>query len=98
SENISHYGFETRVLAAQRGYGMLSIAENVAGGKVTGDIAGQLTTAWTKSNKHVYNLKQNWDCSGIGVHVTDDGMVYATQIFATKDISSMTLTDRMRQF
>lgn len=98
SENITHYGFEERVLLAQRGYGMESLAENVAGGKVAGNVASQMTTAWVNSKKHVYNLKQDWDASGMGVCVTDDGMVYATQIFATKNISSMTLTDQFRQF
>ncbi|GAA5481911.1 CAP domain-containing protein [Haloferula sargassicola] len=98
SENISHYGFNGRVLAAQRIYNMESIAENVAGGKVTGDIPGQLTRAWVASKKHSYNLQQDWDCAGLGVVVTDDGMVYATQIFATRNISAMTLPDRFRQF
>ncbi|MBB5350535.1 uncharacterized protein YkwD [Haloferula luteola] len=98
SENISHVGFEERVLMAQRGYGMLSLAENVAGGKAGGDVAGEITQAWVQSKKHLYNLRQKWDCAGMGVYVADDGMVYVTQIFATKDLSSQTLTDRMRSF
>lgn len=98
SSNISHYGFEERSLIAQRRYGMSSVAENVAGGVIKGDVASQLTAAWTGSKKHLYNLKQNWDATGIGVYVADDGMVYATQIFATKANSQMQMVDRFRQF
>ncbi|MEP4076532.1 CAP domain-containing protein [Haloferula sp.] len=98
SANISHYGFEERSLLAQRQYGMTSMAENVAGGVIKGDIANQLTGAWTGSKKHLYNLKQNWDVTGIGVYVADDGMVYATQLFANKNNSHMEMVDRFRQF
>ena len=98
SANISHYGFEERSLLAQRQYGMASVAENVAGGVIKGDVASQLTGAWTGSKKHLYNLKQKWDATGIGVYVADDGMVYATQIFATKANSHMVMADRFRQF
>lgn len=98
SANISHYGFEERSLMAQRAYGMGSVAENIAGGQMSGDIAGQITQAWINSSGHRYNLKQNWDATGIAVHVTDDGMVYATQIFATKNNSQMAFTDRLTQF
>lgn len=98
SENISHYGFEERSMIAQRRFGMASVAENVAGGVIKGDIASQLTGAWTGSKKHLYNLKQDWDATGIGVYVADDGMVYATQIFATKSNSQMQMVDRFRQF
>lgn len=98
SDNISHYGFEERSLLAQRRFGMASVAENVAGGVIQGDIPSQLTKAWTSSKTHAYNLEQNWDATGIGVYVADDGMVYATQIFATKTNSQMQMVDRFRQF
>lgn len=98
SANISHYGFEERSLYAQRRLGMSGVAENVAGGVIKGDIASQLTGAWTSSKEHHYNLKQNWDATGIGVYVADDGMVYATQIFAIKSNSHMQMVDQFRQF
>ncbi|BCX49994.1 hypothetical protein HAHE_39020 [Haloferula helveola] len=90
SQNISHYGFEQRTMVAQRTYGMGSVAENVAGGVIQGDIASQLTSAWTGSKGHRFNLKQKWHTSGLGVYVAADGMVYATQIFATKGLSAPT--------
>lgn len=98
SENISHYGFEGRVLAAKRLYGMENIAENLAGGIIRGDIPEQLVSAWVDSKEHHYNLKQDWSATGIGVHVADDGMVYATQIFATQRNSQMEMRELFRQF
>ncbi|MGE9269235.1 MAG: CAP domain-containing protein, partial [Verrucomicrobiales bacterium] len=54
SENISHYGFESRVLMAQRAYQMDSVSENVAGGAIQGNVAETLVKSWTKSKKHSY--------------------------------------------
>lgn len=98
SPNISHYGFDARALAAQRLYGMGSVAENVAGGTIRGDIPSQLVHAWAESKRHNYNLRQNWDVTGLGVYVADDGMVYATQIFANQSHSQMAMVDRFREF
>lgn len=98
SENISHYGFDGRTLIAQRRYGMESVAENVAGGVIRGDIPSHLVKAWSASKDHSYNLRQSWAATGIGVYVADDGMVYATQIFATQGHSQMATMDRFRQF
>jgi len=98
SENISHFGFESRALVAQQRFGMDSVAENVAGGVIKGDIPARLVSAWTASKSHSYNLRQDWDYTGIGVYVADDGMVYATQVFAIKGHSHMATMDRFRQF
>ncbi len=98
SKNISHYGFEERALMAQRTMSMQNLAENVAAGKTNGNSAGQLVGAWKASPKHAYNMKQNWSATGIGVAVAEDGMVFATQIFATKNTSHMALTNRFRRF
>jgi uncharacterized protein YkwD len=98
SENISHYGFEDRALMAKRAYRMQSVAENVAGGKIEGDIPAALLSSWTTSTKHNYNLSQDWDATGLGVHVADDGMVYATQLFAMENRSHSALTDRLTSF
>lgn len=98
SDNITHVGFNRRALMAQRMYGMENIAENVAGGVIAGDIPTHLTKAWTASKNHSYNLRQDWSATGIGVAVMPDGMVYATQIFATKTQSQMSTVERFRQF
>lgn len=98
SENISHYGFEERALLAKRRFQMGNVAENVAGGFIKGDIASQLANAWASSSKHVYNLKQKWHATGIGVYIAPDGYVYATQIFATKGQSRVAFYDHLRDF
>ena len=98
SDNITHSGFDDRVIFATRSLGMESVAENVAGAPISGPIAPQLVRAWKDSNKHLYNLKQDWDATGIDVRVEPDGMVYATQIFATRNGSHFANTDRFRQF
>lgn len=98
SEIISHYGFEERAFLAEQRYGMASLAENVAGGVIEGDVSSQLVQAWRNSSDHNYNLKQDWNATGIGVHVAPDGTVYATQIFGLQSMSQMALTDRFRQF
>jgi uncharacterized protein YkwD len=98
SANISHYGFEERALTAQRAFSMQNVAENVAGGFIQGDPTSTLVNSWAKSSKHVFNLKGSWDATGVGVYTAPDGMVYATQFFATENRSHMALTDRMRAF
>lgn len=98
SENISHYGFEGRAMRARHGYSMQNVAENVAGGMIDGNPTSTLVDAWTNSKKHVVNLKGNWDATGIGVYRAPDGMVYATQIFATQTNSHMAMTNRLNQF
>jgi uncharacterized protein YkwD len=98
SDNITHYGFEERTLLAQRAHGMQTVAENVAGGYMQGDLASGVTQAWVKSKGHEFNLRSDWDATGVAILVTEDGMVYATQIFATQNGSTMGTMDRFRQF
>lgn len=98
SENISHYGFEDRALYAQRAYSMQNVAENVAGGKIHGNVSATLVKSWVESKKHIFNINGNWDVTGLGVYKAPDGMVYATQVFATQNRSHMALQDRMSPF
>jgi hypothetical protein len=84
SENISHFGFEERALAARRLYKLTNCAENVAGGMIPDRIARHLIDAWTASSKHSFNLQQDWDVTGFAVHVAPDGFVYASQMFANR--------------
>lgn len=98
SKNISHYGFENRALVAKRSYRMENVAENVAGGKISGNISNTLLDSWNRSAKHSYNMMSDWDVTGLGVYVTDEGIVYATQLFATENRSHTALMDRMTGF
>jgi hypothetical protein len=95
---ITHYGFEERALQAQRQHGMLSLAENVAGGPDSPAMAGRFVRAWAASAGHDFNLRQDWDATGIGVFITPTGTAYATQLFATRSRSHFQTTDRMRGF
>lgn len=45
-------------------------------------VAGALVDQWMSSTGHRRNiLSENWDAEGLGVYVTDEGQVYATQNF-----------------
>jgi uncharacterized protein YkwD len=95
---ISHYGFEERTLRAQRQHGMVSLAENVAGGAYSPAMASRFVVAWAASPGHDFNLRQDWDAVGLGVHITPGGTAYATQLFATRSNSHFQMSERMRGF
>lgn len=95
---ISHYGFEERWLRAERQYGMVSLSENLAGGEYSPDMASRFVRAWIASPGHEFNLRQRWDVTGLGVHITPAGMAYATQLFGNRSRSHFQTTDRMRGF
>jgi len=82
--NVSHFGFESRALAAKRIYHMNQVGENVAstpnGGPAT---AARLVDLWVHSPNHEVNLRNSWTYTGIGVVEDRDGMVFATQIFGS---------------
>lgn len=98
SAMITHYGFEERSLRAQRQYGMLSLAENVAGGPYSPSMGVRFVRAWIASPGHDFNLRQDWGATGLGVFVTPAGTAYATQLFGTCSGSHFQTTDRMRGF
>jgi uncharacterized protein YkwD len=98
-KNISHFGFEGRAASARQTLGMLSVSENVAAANYPGQSApAVLLELWRTSKDHQYNMTQKWTHSGMGVTVDKDGMVFATQIFATKNHSQLVLRDRMNSF
>jgi uncharacterized protein YkwD len=97
--NVSHYGFEERALYAQRAMNMQSVAENVASGPWSGQGGpADMVNTWKASSDHNFNLKGNWNATGVGVAVDKDGRVFATQIFATRSTSLMTMANRMKEF
>lgn len=98
-KNVSHYGFEGRAVAARQVYEMSSVSENVAAANYPGSNASAvIVELWKQSKDHHKNMVDDWTCSGIGVVVDSDGMVFATQIFATRNHSHMTMRDRMNSF
>jgi uncharacterized protein YkwD len=97
--NVSHHGFDGRALVARQSYDMLNVSENVAAAYQPGASAPEvLVELWRNSKDHHNNMLENWTHSGMGVVVDSDGMVFATQIFATKSYSQMALRERMNSF
>jgi uncharacterized protein YkwD len=98
-KNVSHYGFDARAIAARQVFQMSSVSENVAAANYPGsNSSGVIVELWKQSKDHHKNMIDDWTCSGIGVVVDSDGMVFATQLFATKNNSQMALRDRMNSF
>lgn len=98
-KNVSHYGFDGRAIAAREIYQMSSVSENVAAANYPGNNSSAvIVELWKQSKDHHKNMLDDWTQSGIGVVVDSDGMVFATQIFATRNYSQMTMRDRMNSF
>lgn len=98
-KNVSHYGFEGRAIAAREAYQMASVSENVAAANHQGSNSpAVIVELWKQSNDHHQNMIDDWTCSGMGVVVDSDGMIFATQIFATKNNSQMTMRERLNSF
>ena len=84
--NVSHYGFESRALAAQQFYHMNQVGENVASSSFHGSttaMAAHLVGLWDHSPNHNSNLRNSWTYTGIGIIEDRDGMVFATQMFSS---------------
>ena len=98
-KNVSHYGFDARAIAAREGYQMSSVSENVAAANYPGsNSSAVIVQLWKESKDHHKNMIDDWTHSGVGVVVDSDGMVFATQLFATKSYSQMTMRERMNSF
>jgi uncharacterized protein YkwD len=86
-------------MSARQNLGMLSVSENVAAANYPGQSApAVLVELWRTSKDHNHNMTEKWTHSGMGVVVDSDGMVFATQIFATKNHSQLVMRDRMNSF
>lgn len=82
--NVSHYGFESRAIAAQRFYQMGQVGENVACSSGRGTATGAtLVALWANSPNHEANMRNAWTHTGVGVAKDSDGMVFATQLFGS---------------
>ncbi|MBC7979804.1 MAG: CAP domain-containing protein [Armatimonadetes bacterium] len=95
-KNVSHMGFEGRTLAARQAYKINSLAENVA--SASNASSKHLVDLWASSEGHNHNMKSDWNCTGIGIAVDTDGMVFATQLFGSAASSShMEMTNRFNR-
>lgn len=100
-KNVSHFGFEGRVLYAREQFSMGSISENVAAtSRSSNNPAPVLLELWKNSNSHNKNMLESWTHTGVAVVVDSDGMVFSTQLFATQSAgqSQLALRERFNRF
>lgn len=98
-KNVSHIGFDGRALMAKTSFQMENISENVASASGSGaDSAKTLVALWKSSKSHNSNMISAWTHSGLGIVVDDDGMVFATQLFATVSSSQLSLRERFNRY
>lgn len=85
--NVSHFGSETRAFIAIRTLQMMDYGENVAATSTNGSnshTARMLVKLWQRSKGHEPVMRNaTWTHTGVGAVVDSDGMVFATQVFAT---------------
>jgi uncharacterized protein YkwD len=89
--NVSHQGFENRTLMARKFLNISQLGENVVaatGGNGTG-APSKIVRLWDSSPSHRFAMRGDWQQTGIGVVVDDDGMVFATQLFGAGGSSQM---------
>jgi uncharacterized protein YkwD len=97
--NVSHFGFEGRALIARERYQMENISENVAAANHPGaNMSNVILNLWKNSKDHHKNMLDDWTCTGVGVVVDSDGMVFATQLFSTVSMSQMSSRERFNRF
>lgn len=85
-KNVSHIGFEGRVVMARQAYKITSLGENVIAS--TDRSAKYLVNHWSASKGHDHNLRSDWHCTGVGTAVTPEGMGITTQIYGNSPSTS----------
>jgi len=96
---VSHDGFEGRTLVARHKYNMGAVGENVAAGTFRGSgAAAGVVDTWIHSKHHESNMRDGWTYSGVGIARDSDGMLFATQIFASNASTSVAPRGRTFRF
>lgn len=85
-KNVSHVDFDGRAVMARQAYKIPSMGENVIAS--TDRSAKGLVNRCAASKGHIYNMRNDWFCTGAGTTVTPDGMGITTQIFGTAPSTS----------
>jgi uncharacterized protein YkwD len=97
-KNVSHFGFEGRALEARELYQMQSVSENVAATSSGKNLAPGIVNLWAGSKNHEFNMRQSWTHTGVATVTDSDGMVFATQLFATVSSSKLATRERFNRF
>jgi uncharacterized protein YkwD len=83
--DFGHDGFGDRVVHLRTVLGRVHGAgENVLYTDDPREVARQAVEIWLHSPPHLHNIRGDFDCSGIGVWETTDGVIYFTQIFVKR--------------
>lgn len=83
---ITHYGFDARVVMADRKYRIESLSENVIASYNMGqgnDLAAKMVRGWMTSPNHRHNILSKWSQTGIGVSFDEQGRAFVTQLFGS---------------
>ena len=79
--DFSHEGFQGRIKALQDNISYSGAAENIAYNMGYEDPVNRAVAGWIESDGHRQNMIRNYDLTGIGVAVNQEGEYYFTQIF-----------------
>lgn len=79
--DFSHEGFQDRIEALKDNISYSGAAENIAYNMGYGDPATRAVSGWIESDGHRQNMTGNYNLTGIGVAVNQEGEYYFTQIF-----------------
>jgi uncharacterized protein YkwD len=80
--DFGHEGFNDRVNRLKDVLiGLTSAGENVLKTDDPSEVASQAVAVWLKSPPHLHNIRGDFNCSGLGIWVGKDGVIYFTQIF-----------------
>jgi uncharacterized protein YkwD len=78
---LSHEGFNARMVRIKKKVDFLRGAENVAFNERVKDPAREAVETWLKSSGHRSNMEGGYDLTGVGVAKGKEGRYYFTQIF-----------------
>ena len=81
---LSHDGFDERMMRIKKKIDFLRGAENVAFNERVKDPAREAIETWLKSSGHRANMESEYDMTGVGVAKSKEGRYYFTQIFIKK--------------
>jgi uncharacterized protein YkwD len=62
------------------------------------NLAPGIVNLWAGSKNHEFNMRQSWTHTGVATVTDSDGMVFATQLFATVSSSKLATRERFNRF
>ena len=83
--SVGHDGFDARAEAIGKKVAWVSIGENVAYNQGYADPVAKAVEGWMKSDGHRHNILGDFNLTGIGVAINDQGEYFFTQIFAQSE-------------